>query len=133
MRPSSLGCCNPPVNWTKATFAPLLPFAKALGMAPACHRRATAEATSDHPSLESINAVNGYLNIPCIAGMARNQLLTGNHRSAERKRREVLIEHTSANPNGLFHVGRARNAILGDTLVRLHRLWGDNCYRRVLR
>ena len=40
-------------------------------------------------------------------------------------RREVLIEHTSANPNGPFHVGRARNAILGDTLVRLHRLWGD--------
>ncbi|MGB0755529.1 MAG: hypothetical protein ACPGQU_03820 [Candidatus Puniceispirillaceae bacterium] len=22
-------------------------------------------------------------------------------------------------------MGRARNAILGDTLVRLHRLWGD--------
>ena len=38
----------------------------------------------------------------------------------------MLIEHTSANPNGPFHVGRARNAILGDTLVRLHRLWGDS-------
>jgi arginyl-tRNA synthetase len=33
--------------------------------------------------------------------------------------KKVLIEHTSANPNGPFHVGRARNAILGDTLVRL--------------
>jgi arginyl-tRNA synthetase len=41
------------------------------------------------------------------------------------ERREVLIEHTSANPNGPFHVGRARNAILGDTMVRLHRLWGN--------
>ena len=40
--------------------------------------------------------------------------------------RSVLIEHTSANPNGPFHVGRARNAILGDTLVRLHRLFGNN-------
>ena len=38
----------------------------------------------------------------------------------------VLLEHTSANPNGPFHVGRARNAILGDTLVRLHRLHGDD-------
>ena len=38
----------------------------------------------------------------------------------------MLIEHTSANPNGPFHVGRARNAILGDTLVRLHRLHGDD-------
>ena len=38
----------------------------------------------------------------------------------------MLIEHTSANPNGPFHVGRARNAILGDTLVRLHRLYGND-------
>ena len=37
----------------------------------------------------------------------------------------LLIEHTSANPNGPFHVGRARNAILGDTFVRMHRLAGD--------
>ena len=42
------------------------------------------------------------------------------------KTRDVLIEHTSANPNGPFHVGRARNAILGDTLVRLNRLYGNN-------
>ena len=39
--------------------------------------------------------------------------------------KNVLIEHTSANPNGPFHVGRARNAILGDTLVRLNRLYGN--------
>ena len=37
----------------------------------------------------------------------------------------LLIEHTSANPNGPFHVGRSRNAILGDTFVRMHRLAGD--------
>ena len=36
----------------------------------------------------------------------------------------VLIEHTSANPNGPFHIGRARNAIIGDTLVRMQRLAG---------
>jgi len=40
------------------------------------------------------------------------------------KRRPVLIEHTSANPNGPFHVGRIRNAIIGDTMVRLERLAG---------
>lgn len=38
----------------------------------------------------------------------------------------LLIEHTSANPNGPFHVGRSRNAILGDTFVRMHRLAGDD-------
>lgn len=31
----------------------------------------------------------------------------------------VLIEHTSINPNASPHVGRARNAMFGDTLVRL--------------
>lgn len=31
----------------------------------------------------------------------------------------VIVEHTSANPNGPFHVGRARNPIVGDTLARL--------------
>jgi len=36
----------------------------------------------------------------------------------------VVIEHTSANPNGPFHVGRARNPIIGDTLVRMFRLSG---------
>ncbi len=36
----------------------------------------------------------------------------------------VILEHTSANPNGPFHVGRARNPILGDTLARVLRAAG---------
>lgn len=36
----------------------------------------------------------------------------------------VIFEHTSANPNGPFHVGRARNPIIGDTMVRLLRKLG---------
>ncbi|HUR61713.1 MAG TPA: arginine--tRNA ligase [Candidatus Thermoplasmatota archaeon] len=38
----------------------------------------------------------------------------------------VLLEHTSANPNGPLHVGRARNPIVGDTLARLHRAAGHD-------
>jgi arginyl-tRNA synthetase len=34
---------------------------------------------------------------------------------------KVLVEHTSINPNKAAHVGHLRNAILGDTLVRLLR------------
>jgi arginyl-tRNA synthetase len=34
---------------------------------------------------------------------------------------KVLIEHTSINPNASPHIGRARNAIIGDSLVRIHR------------
>ncbi|HVM45484.1 MAG TPA: arginine--tRNA ligase, partial [Candidatus Thermoplasmatota archaeon] len=36
----------------------------------------------------------------------------------------VIVEHTSANPNGPFHVGRARNPIVGDTLARVLRAAG---------
>ncbi|MDD5503496.1 MAG: arginine--tRNA ligase [Candidatus Thermoplasmatota archaeon] len=39
---------------------------------------------------------------------------------------KVILEHTSANPNGPLHVGRARNPIIGDTLVRLFRAAGHN-------
>ena len=104
---------------------PCFPFAKTLGMAPAAIAEQLAASIPAHPSLQSINAVNGYLNFRASPAWLAQQLLEGRHRSTSSARREVLIEHTSANPNGPFHVGRARNAILGDTLVRLHRLWGD--------
>ena len=40
------------------------------------------------------------------------------------KNKKVIIEHTSANPNGPLHVGRARNPIIGDTLVRIFKTAG---------
>jgi arginyl-tRNA synthetase len=36
----------------------------------------------------------------------------------------VVVEHTSANPTGPIHVGRARNPIIGDALVRTLELAG---------
>jgi arginyl-tRNA synthetase len=36
----------------------------------------------------------------------------------------VCVEHTSANATGPFHVGRVRNAIIGDTLTRILRASG---------
>ena len=41
-----------------------------------------------------------------------------------KKHKKVIIEHTSANPNGPLHVGRARNPIIGDTLVRIFKTAG---------
>ena len=37
---------------------------------------------------------------------------------------EVVIEHTSVNPNKALHIGHARNACIGDTLARLMRSAG---------
>jgi arginyl-tRNA synthetase len=38
--------------------------------------------------------------------------------------RSVCVEHTSANPNSPFHIGRVRNALIGDTLARILRAAG---------
>lgn len=38
--------------------------------------------------------------------------------------RRPLIEHTSVNPNKAWHIGHARNAVLGDTLARLFHFAG---------
>jgi len=42
----------------------------------------------------------------------------------EKKTQRVVLEHTSANPNGPLHVGHIRNSIIGDTLARAFRKAG---------
>ena len=39
---------------------------------------------------------------------------------------KILVEHTSVNPNKAAHVGHLRNAVLGDTFVRLLRFAGNH-------
>jgi len=45
-------------------------------------------------------------------------------RAGERKK--VIVEHTSINPNKAAHIGHLRNAVLGDTMVRLLRHTGND-------
>jgi arginyl-tRNA synthetase len=44
--------------------------------------------------------------------------------SLAKKPVRVVLEHTSANPNGPLHVGHIRNSIIGDTLARAFRKAG---------
>jgi arginyl-tRNA synthetase len=48
----------------------------------------------------------------------------GDYPTLPEKDEEVVLEHTSANPTGPLHVGRARNPIIGDSLARLLRAAG---------
>jgi arginyl-tRNA synthetase len=43
--------------------------------------------------------------------------------SAEKKK--IIVEHTSINPNKAAHIGHVRNAVLGDTMVRILRHAGN--------
>ena len=99
---------------------PCFPFAKQLGKNPVDIAEELSKILAD--KVDS-NAVGGYLNFKADPNWLCNEVLSG---SKKEETCDVLIEHTSANPNGPFHVGRARNAILGDTLVRLNRLYGNN-------
>src|SRR6266849_4033044 len=40
---------------------------------------------------------------------------------AEGAREKIIVEHTSINPNKAAHIGHVRNAVLGDTMVRILR------------
>jgi arginyl-tRNA synthetase len=37
----------------------------------------------------------------------------------EEKNKKIILEHTSANPNGPLHIGHIRNSIIGDSLARV--------------
>ena len=111
---------------------PCFPFAKELGKSPVDIAQQIADSLSSHQAIGEVNAVGGYLNIKAnpswLAQQVMNDAIRIGDAYGEKPANDthILIEHTSANPNGPFHVGRARNAILGDTLVRLHRLFGNN-------
>jgi arginyl-tRNA synthetase len=40
------------------------------------------------------------------------------------KNRKIILEHTSANPNGPLHIGHIRNSVIGDSLARILRKAG---------
>jgi arginyl-tRNA synthetase len=45
--------------------------------------------------------------------------------SQERLSQKIIVEHTSINPNKAAHIGHVRNAVLGDTMVRILRHAGN--------
>lgn len=98
---------------------PCFPFAKQLGRNPA---EIASELSSSLSGNFDVAAAGGYLNFKARSDWLASIVLKDSEMPGKKN---VLIEHTSANPNGPFHVGRARNAILGDTLVRLNRLYGN--------
>ena len=91
--------------------------------------KAIAEQLS--ASLEQIEGVssieiagNGYLNIRLDRGYYASGLLTGVDASEKHSAGKIIVEHTNINPNKAAHIGHLRNAILGDTFVRMMRSTG---------
>src|SRR5262249_2214845 len=67
----------------------------------------------------------GYINARLDREAAARTLLAGSGVKRETPAAEkILVEHTSINPNKAAHIGHLRNAVLGDTFVRLLRAGG---------
>lgn len=111
---------------------PCFAFSKQLSMAPNDIAEKLKTTIETNEIIENVNSTAGYLNFKASRKWLAEYIISGNIRIGDAEinssdsGKSVLIEHTSANPNGPFHVGRARNAILGDTIVRLNRLYGNN-------
>ncbi len=89
-----------------------------------------ASAFVKGPALPAVVADGAYVNFrvdPQELVRATLDLVLGRgpaYGHGEPTGRSVCVEHTSANPTGPFHIGRVRNAIIGDTLARTLRATG---------
>ena len=71
-------------------------------------------------------AGNGYINVRFDRGAYAAALLTPEDEGAFASGGKVIVEHTNINPNKAAHIGHLRNAVLGDTFVRMLRARGNH-------
>ncbi|MBG0768620.1 arginine--tRNA ligase [Methanococcus maripaludis] len=75
--------------------------------------------------IEKIEAVNGYINFFMNYSDFSKETVSKisdekeNFGKLEKRNEKVILEHTSANPNGPFHIGHGRNMVIGDSLKRI--------------
>ena len=94
---------------------------------------ASSIEASEYRLIESVEAVRGYVNfhasLPEFAELTLESAceldVDYGFPKTDRPLR-IIVEHTSANPNGPIHVGNARNSMLGDALARMLRLRGHD-------
>jgi len=104
---------------------PVFPFAKPLRTAPLRIAEAIrAEIGPIEGIAEMQVAPPGYLNVRIDRGWMAAELAADKNPPADVPAGKILVEHTSINPNKAAHIGHLRNAVLGDTFVRLLRYAG---------
>ena len=103
-----------------------LQLARSLRKAP---KMIAQELVSALGSVEGFSAFEvagaGYINARLDRAQAVRSVAVGEGLAVPPSGVKALVEHTSINPNKAAHVGHLRNAILGDTFVRLLRAAGQ--------
>jgi arginyl-tRNA synthetase len=100
--------------------------ARTLGVSPAELAGRVSRDVKFGPEVLGVSTAGPYVNFRLDRsavgrGIVAGILETGEHfgSNGSGSGRRALVEHTSINPNASPHVGRARNAMIGDSLVRL--------------
>jgi arginyl-tRNA synthetase len=100
-------------------------LARKLKQAP---RTIAAELVTGLESIQGVSALevagNGYINVRLDRGAYAAALLHGNAEDSVPVPGKIIVEHTNINPNKAAHIGHLRNAVLGDTFVRMLRSSG---------
>jgi arginyl-tRNA synthetase len=95
-------------------------LAKKLRKAPKKIAEEVVAALGQVPGFEKFEVAGaGYINAKLNREEAAKLLLSDGARKGSAAGKKILVEHTSINPNKAAHIGHLRNAILGDTFVRL--------------
>jgi arginyl-tRNA synthetase len=104
---------------------PLFPFAKPLRSAPL---KIAESIRNEVGAIDGIAGMQvappGYLNVSIDRAWMAAALAADQKPPADVAAGKILVEHTSINPNKAAHIGHLRNAVLGDTFVRLLRYAG---------
>jgi arginyl-tRNA synthetase len=104
---------------------PMFPFAKPLRSAPLKIAEAIRADIGDIAGIAEMTVTPpGYLNVKIDRAWMAMALAEDRKEPGEIPAGKILVEHTSINPNKAAHIGHLRNAVLGDTFVRLLRYAG---------
>jgi arginyl-tRNA synthetase len=101
-------------------------LARTLKQAPKKIAADLVAAVGEIPGVAAMEiAGNGYINIRFDRGAYGAALLAGVPEAAPIEGEKIVVEHTNINPNKAAHIGHLRNAVLGDTFVRMMRAAGS--------
>ena len=104
---------------------PMFPFAKPLRSAPLKIAEAIRAEVGEIQGVAGMTVTPpGYLNVKMDRAWMATALASDRKEPGEIPAGKILVEHSSINPNKAAHIGHLRNAVLGDTFVRLLRYAG---------
>jgi arginyl-tRNA synthetase len=122
----------PKIEMGEAASPVCFELAKRLKKAP---RMIAQEIANGLGKVEGIAKVEvaggGYLNAYFVRGEFWQSVTREEKKEAQRRdtesagKKKIIVEHTSINPNKAAHIGHVRNAVLGDTMVRILRHAGN--------